>query len=99
MTPEFDKLVQEILTEAQKCTHPTTTQLSDHESFRYTKCIRNPYSTGIRRLYFWRTDGTFDFKRCAKAHKKGTEAYENCKLYHKIMRKRRLAALKRKSQK
>lgn len=95
MTPKFDKLVAELLEEATKCTVPTGIMLSDHPDFRYMKCCLNPYSTGIRRVYFMRKDGTFNYNSCKKKHKNGTEAGETCKLFHKIMRKRRLLALKK----
>lgn len=96
MTPKFDKLVEELLTEAAKCTYETLPQLSDHPSFVYQRCVRNPYSSGFKKLHYGRKDGSFDYSICKKSHRPGTERAETCRIFHKIMRRRKLLALKRK---
>ena len=95
MTPKFDKLIKELLEEDMKCKIPTGIRPSDHPDFRFQKCCRNPYSTGIRKVYFWRKDGTFNFNTCKKRHKRGTESGEACALFKKILYKRKLAAARK----
>jgi hypothetical protein len=96
MTPKFDKLVEELLAEAAKCTHETLPQLSEHPDFRWKRCVRNPYSSGFKTLHFGRKDGSFDYSICNKPHRPGTEKAETCSMVKKIMRRRKLLALKRK---
>lgn len=94
MTPEFDKLYSEIIEEAAaKCTRETGTQLSDHPDFRFSRCTRNPYSDGFRRVRFCRNDGSFDYQaRCQKPQRKGTEGYFACQWFHKALRRRKILA-------
>lgn len=89
MTPEFDKLVQEILTEAQKCVLPTTRQLSDKKGYRWMACVEAPYGgSGIHRVYWGRKDGSFNYKRCMKPQRNGTEAGMECRDFRKKLAKR-----------
>ena len=92
MPSQFDLLYEQIIQEAEACKYPTGTQLSDHENFRFMKCVTNPYSKGVRRLYFSRKDGSFNYNRCKKPQRPGTEGYENCKLYFRALRRRKLIA-------
>ncbi len=99
MTPKFDNLVNELLEEAAKktkCTHETLPQLSDKKGYRFMRCVENPYSSGIRRVYFGRKDGSFNYDRCKKPQRRGTEGFETCNMLHKARRKRALMRLKRK---
>lgn len=91
MTPEFDKLYSELLEES-KCTVETGLQLSDHANYRYQKCARSPYTNTIRRIYAGVKDGSFNYGRCDHKQRKGTAAYEECKLFHKMLRRRKILA-------
>jgi len=78
MTENFDKLVNHILNEA-KCTHPTMRQVSDRKGFRWMACRENPYADGVKKVRWGRKDKSFNFDRCLKTQRKGTEAYETCR--------------------
>ena len=48
---EFDKLVEELLTEAAKgsrCTRTTKKASSPLKSKKYTKCVKNPSGEGYK---------------------------------------------------
>lgn len=90
MTPEFDKLVDELLLEAGKCSHPSSRELSTKKGFKWMACMENPYSQGIRRVFWGRRDGSFNHKRCNKPQRRGTEGGEECRDYHIARRKRAL---------
>jgi hypothetical protein len=79
MTPEFDKFVQEILTEAKRCQGPSLRQLSDKSGYRFMACRENPYSPGFKRIYWGHKDGSFDYTKCLRNPRPGTGAYEECK--------------------
>lgn len=93
MTPEFDKLYSEIIEEsATKCTHETGIQLSSHENYKFQRCCKSPYTDAIRVVRFGVKDGSFNYGRCDHKQRKGTAAYEECKLFHKMLRRRKILA-------
>ncbi len=93
MPSKFDQVYNSLIEEANKCTRETGIELSDHPDYRFSKCTRNPYSDGFRRVRFVRKDGSFDYKtRCKKPHRAGTESAETCKWYHRALKRRRLLA-------
>lgn len=94
MTPEFDKFVKKIITEAKRCQGPSLRQLSDKSRYRFMACRENPYSPGYKRIYWGHKDGSFDSTKCARNPRPGTGAYEECKDIRKA-RMRRLKRLKR----
>lgn len=87
MTPKFDDLVNTLLNEA-RCKNPSLPQLSDKKKFRFMRCVENPYSSGIKRVYYMRKDGTFNYKKCNKVQRPGTEAGETCRYIRKMLKKR-----------
>lgn len=95
MTPEFDKLYQKLLNEA-KCKQPTLRQLSDKKGYRWMACRENPYAHGVKRVYWGRKDGTFDYKKCLRPQRAGTEAGEECKdFWKRVAKRKKLLALRK----
>ena len=101
MTENFDNFINSIMNsliteKTARCKGPTLRQLSDKQEFRWMKCAPNPYSYGFKRVFFSRKDGSFDWSKCDRNPRRGTEAGETCALRQQILNRRRRANKKRK---
>lgn len=109
MTSLFDDYVSALLNECanisdslilEKCTHETNIQLSDKADFRFMRCIENPYSSGIKKIYFGDKRQKFDLKKCLRHPRRGSATYENCRMAMRALkRKIRLAKLRNQKRK
>lgn len=76
---EFDKLVEELLTEAAKgsrCTRATKKASSPLKSKKYTKCVKNPSGKGYKRIHWG--DPNMRVKKSNPKRRKSFRARHKC---------------------
>lgn len=76
---EFDKLVEELLTEASKgsrCTRATKKASSPLKNKKYTKCVKNPSGKGYKRIHWG--DPNMRVKKSNPKRRKSFRARHKC---------------------
>ena len=76
---EFDKLVEELLTEASKgsrCTKATKKASSPLKNKKYTKCVKNPNGKGYKRIHWG--DPNMRVKKSNPKRRKSFRARHKC---------------------
>lgn len=76
---EFDKLVDELLTEASKgsrCTRATKKASSPLKNKKYTKCVKSPSGKGYKRIHWG--DPNMRVKKSNPKRRKSFRARHKC---------------------
>lgn len=74
---KFDELVEQILTEAARCTGPTKKTQSDRAGKKYMQCVKNP-SGGYKRVHFGQAGVKVTGKSGNTKRKKSFRARHKC---------------------
>jgi hypothetical protein len=75
---KFDIIVENILTEAARCTGPTKKTSSDRKGKKYMQCVKNPNGKGYKRVHFGQKGVKVTGKSGNTKRKKSFRARHKC---------------------